>query len=646
MIRKLILSLISGAICLLGTAPLLAETNWGWSTPQAYEEATGNKIEKFNEAPMLKALVDTGKLPSIEERLPEEPLVDKPLKEVGKYGGVLNLHQESEFLWYPASYHTYVEYILNFDRKFEEIVPNIAKGWEFSEDGKTLTLFFRKGMKWSDGAPFTVDDILFFWESVILNDEVTPVKPAQWELDGELAIVEKLDAYRVRFHFSKPYWSIIHWLCGAWDQGDQNDIYLPQHVLEKYHINYNPEANELAKEEGYDYWWELFNAKRASGSPKHPNPEIPTLGPWIVKQMTTEGTVYERNPYYYKIDTAGNQMPYMDTVKARISGDLLIDILSGEYDYHDRNLVLKDYPVFVEGAEQGGYNIWLAPSLWGSDAAYYICQNYNEDPAIGEILRDVRFRQALSLAINREEINEILSLGKGVPRAAAAHPSCSFYKEEWARAYADYNPETANKLLDEMGLDKQDKDGFRLRPDGETLFIVIMDLGWFDYSELIKEYWEDVGVKASVKAVEASYLFTCFNAGTYMVAPWVFDVCTEFALAGAMNIHIKLILGAPLWFSWWNTKGEKGEEPPDELKRMWSLYAEVPYLSPEERNKALEEIFDIWAEGLWMIGTVGMTGKPAIANINLGNVNTDIYTPVADMGSGTYNRLYQLFWKK
>jgi len=252
----------------------------------------------------------------------------------------------------------------------------------------------------------------------------------------------------------------------------------------------------------------------------------------------------------------------------------------------------------------------------------------------------------LSLAINSEEFNELFFFGLATPRQATVHPSCTFYKEEWGNAYIEYDPEEANKLLDEMGLDKRDKEGFRLKPDGETLLIVIMDIGWFDYSELIKEYWEDVGVKTSVKAVEASLLFPSFQAGTYMVAPWVFDVCTEFALAGAMNIHIKLILGAPLWFSWWNTKGEKGEEPPDELKRTWSMCAEVPYLSPEERNKALEEIFDIWAEGLWMIGTVGMTAKPAITNINLGNVNTDTYTPVADTGSGTYNRLYQLFWKK
>ncbi len=636
--------LLSGAICLLAAAPLIAETNWGWSTLQEYEQVTGNKIEKFNQAPMLRLKVAAGELPPIEERLPEEPLVDKPLEEVGTYGGVLRTNMESMFRWAPTSNHV-AEYILNFDRKIENVVANIAKAWEFSEDGKTFTLYFRKGMKWSDGAPFTVDDILFFWESVVLNDEITPVKPAHWKPGGELMTVEKLDDYTVRFHFSKPYWTIVYWLCSAWEQGDQNDIYLPQHALKKYHIDYNPEADKLAKEEGYDHWWQFFNAKRESGGQKHPNPEIPALGPWIVKKISIEGVVYERNPYYYKIDTAGNQLPYIDTVKARVSGNVVMEILSGELDYQDWGTLIKDYPVFMEGAEKGGYKVWLAPNLWGSGAAYYIAQNYAEDPAVGEILRDVRFRQALSLAINREELNELLSLGKGVPRAATVHPSVSFYKEEWARAYADYDPEEANTILDEMGLDKRDKEGFRLRPDGETLFIVIMDTKWIEYSELLKEYWEDVGIKTAVRPVEIAYMFTNFLAGTYMVAPWVFDVCTEWALAAAMNIHIKLVLSAPQWWNWWNTKGEKGEEPPDELKRMWSLYDEVAYLPEEERNKALKEIFDIWAEGLWMIGTVGRIARPAIANINLGNVYTDNYTG-ASVGVGNYNRLYQLFWKK
>ena len=189
--RKLMVVLLSGALCLFTAAPLLAETNWGWSTLQEYEEATGNKIEKFNEAPELRLKVAAGELPPVEERLPEEPLVDKPLEEVGTYGGTLRLGMINMFVWAPASLYVR-ESILNFDRKAEKAVPNIAKSWEFSDEGKTLTLYFRKGMKWSDGAPFTADDVLFYYESVIFNDEITPVKPKEWSPGGELMSVEKV----------------------------------------------------------------------------------------------------------------------------------------------------------------------------------------------------------------------------------------------------------------------------------------------------------------------------------------------------------------------------------------------------------------------------------------------------------------------
>ena len=651
MIKRVAVILLSTVLCLLVAAPLLAETNWGWSTLQEYEKATGNKIEKFYEAPMLRVKVAAGELPPVEERLPEEPLVDKPFEKVGKYGGMLRMGMVSPSIWYPAALHT-IEYMLNLDRKAEKVVPNIAKGWKFLDEGKTFALYLRKGMKWSDGAPFTADDIMFYWEDVILNDELVPVKPKKWMPGGELMTVEKVNDYEVRFHFNKPYWGIIWYLSGTVFNGAQNDIFLPKHALKKYHIKYNPQADKLATENGYDHWWQLFNQKRYFWIDRQPNPDIPSLGPWVTKQILPEGVVYERNPYYFKIDTAGNQLPYIDTVKATPFTDmdtLALKMAAGEYDYQDWSTALKDYPVFMEGAEKGKYYVWLAPSLWGSVAAYTINQNYNEDPVIGKILRDVRFRRALSLAINREEINELFALGKGTPRQATVHPTCSFYKEEWGKAYAEYDPAKANKLLDEMGLDKRDKDGYRLRPDGKTLLIVIShagDAAPMLISELVKGYWEDVGVKTSINPVDRSYIMTCFAAGTYMVNPWAFDGSAECAVAAGMCGYIKGWPWAPQWQTWWNTKGKEGEEPPEEVKKMFSLADEIPYLSPEERNKALKEIFDIWAKNVWRIGTIGMVPKPAITNINLGNVNTNTYTDNASVGCGTFNRIYQFFWKK
>ncbi len=644
--------LLSGAICLLAAAPLVAETNWGWSTLQEYEEDTGNKIEKFNEASMLRLKVAAGELPPVEERLPEEPLVDKVIDEVGTYGGVLRLAATYTALPLPASLHTTLEYMLNFDRKAEKAVPNIAKGWEFSDEGKTLTLYLRKGMKWSDGAPFTADDIIFYWESVVLNNEITPVKPKEWMPGGKLMTVEKVDDYTVSFHFSKSYWSVFWRLCGVEFRGGQNDIFLPKHALKKYHADYNAEADELAKENGYDHWWQLFNNKRDFLLGRQLHIEIPTLGPWIVKQLLPEGLVYERNPYYYKIDTAGNQLPYIDTVKATVFGDdktKALKTLAGEYDFIEWFTSLGDYPVFMEAAEKGGYYVWLVKGTSGSGAAGCIVnQNYNEDPVMGEILRDVRFRRALSLAINREEFNELFAFGKSTPRQATVTPACSFYKEEWGKSYAEYDPEEANRLLDEMGLDKRDKEGFRLRPDGKTLLLVplhVTDAVRIEWSEMTKEYWEDVGIKISIKPAERMYLMTCLAAGTHMIFPWGFTNAAEYAIAVGANQFIKGWGWAPLWRSWWDTNGESGEEPPEQVKRMWSLYDEVPYLPEEEKNKALEEIFDIWAENVWQVGVIGIGQVNVITNINLRNVLTGGYIGTST-GLGTFWRLYQFFWKK
>ncbi len=651
MIKKLMIVLLSGAICLLAAAPLLAETNWGWSTLQEYEEATGNKIERFNEAPMLRLKVAAGELPPVRERLPEEPLVDIP-EEIGTYGGTLRQGLINMFVWVPASLHTTLEYILNLDRKGEKVVPNIAKDWKFSDEGKTLTLYFRKGMKWSDGVPFTVDDLLFYWEGVILNDEITPVKPKQWMPGGELMRMEKVDDYTVSLHFSIPYWSVIWYFSGPGFNGSQWNTFLPQHALEKYHIDYNPEANELAEEAGYDYWWQLFNAKKDFLLGTQRNPEIPSLGPWVTKQILPEGVVWERNPYYYKIDTAGNQLPYIDKVTGTVFGDdrtLALKVVSGEYDYIDWFMNLSNYTLFMEAAEKGGYEVWLSSTLGGVIASLLINQNYSEDPVTGEILRNLRFRQALSLAINREEFNELFFFGLANPRQATVHPSCSFYKEEWGNAYIEYNPEEANKLLDEMGLDKRDKEGFRLKSDGETLLLVISnitDVMPVEWSEIIEEYWENVGVKTTISPVDRAYLMTLWAAGAHMISIWDFTSAAQATVTSGMNTFVRGEAWGPLWQTWWNTKGESGEEPPEQVKRMFSLYDEVPYLPEKERDEALTETWDIFAEGLWQIGVVGEVPRIGITSIDLKNASNFPYTECVDVGNGTFNRLYQAFWKK
>ena len=495
------------------------------------------------------------------------------------------------------------------------------------------------------------DDIMFYWDSVVLNDEVSPVKPAHFSPGGELMKVEKVDDFTVRFRFAVPYWTIPYQLSGAVFRGSQNFIFLPAHALEEFHIDYNEDADKLAKDEGYDHWWQLFNAKRRFWIDYQPE-GIPSVAPWVTQQILPEGVIWERNPYYFKIDTAGNQLPYMDKVTAKVftnTEQLILSMVAGEYDYQDWSTAQRDYPVLLEGAEQAGYNVWVATNLWGAVPAYYVNQNYAEDPAVAEVLQDVRFRQALSLGINRDEMNQLFGLGRATPRQATVHPAASFYKEEWGNAFADYDPEAAKKLLDEMGMDELDKDGFRLGPNGEPFTVVVaVEVGNVpaEVHELVGEYWQALGIRAIVKVYDRSLLLDMFASASHMIGQWIFDGASELALAMRANPYLNGWIWGQQWSNWRDTGGAGGVEPPAEVKRMFELYTDIPFMSPEERGEAFTEIFDIWEEGVWGIGTIGMSPKPAISSVNLGNVCTDTYTDNSDVGCGTFNRIYQFYWKE
>jgi len=229
MLRKLVVILLSGIICLLGTISTLAAVG-SWSTVQEYEKATGKRIEEFGESPMLRTKVAAGELPAVEKRLPEEPMVVKPVEKIGQYGETLRWQTR-----YPSGGHAVSSImsgasILSFDRDYKSIASGLAKSWEFSKDGKTLTLYLRKGIKWSDGYPFTADDIMFWYEDIVLNDELTPVEPRQWSPGGELMELEKLDDYTVKARFAAPYPLVIMHLTPR-DYGFQGQFFQCKHYI-------------------------------------------------------------------------------------------------------------------------------------------------------------------------------------------------------------------------------------------------------------------------------------------------------------------------------------------------------------------------------------------------------------------------------
>ena len=612
MMRKLIVLLLIGAVYFLGMASALAA--------------------KYNEAPMLKALVAAGELPPVDERVGEEPFVVEPFDEIGRYGGTAYLIALTNNVgnnWQAGS-----------DTPFrqKDTGPGLegffAKGYEFSEDQKTFTIYLRKGVKWSDGVPFTADDIVFTFEDIIGNSELTP-SVWTWNPGGELAKAVKVDDYTVRLEFAAPYPPVLSKM-QTWE-GMQSFFYNPKHYLKKWHIKYNPDANELAKAEGFEEWWQAFNSHR-EWSPQKNDLDLPQMTAWILQEEIADVRIYERNPYYWQVDTAGNQLPYIDGFISQIVDMEVYQLkaISGEVDYIEGGLSLENYPLYKENEEQGDYQIVLHPgALYGNREGLGF--NFNEkDLVLRRIYHDIRFRQALSVAINRDEINEALFFGEAVPRQVAPLPGNSYYKEEYGDYMIQYDPDMANSLLDEMGLKWDKNEEYRLRPDGERLELIIEFVSSTpeDVSilELVKEYWEAVGAKISFK--ETTLELSKQRAKTADHGILAAACLNSDELRAQLQGHIDYGYGYLLsYFYDFVTYigpvegGEKFQEPDDvvtyqDAVDQWNRIAkwQVTMSGTEEYLELAEEVFDYWYKQLWAIGTVGMIPRPIIVKNSIGNI--------------------------
>jgi len=648
--RKLIVLLLVGAMCLSGATALA-----------------------YNEAPMLRVKVAAGELPPVEERLPEEPSVLEPLEEIGQYGGTIHVFAADPFAWYDlgesADRGAWLLHFVSAEDGGVTVVGDLAKGGEFSADKKSFTLYLREGAKWSDGAPFTADDIVFMYEDMHWT---TGVETWWAGLDMEaLKRVVKVDDYTVRYEMDEP-WPVMEMRLANWIAGGIYEGYMPKHYLKEWHIKYNPEANELAKEEGFENWQAAFNY-HADFSPTR-DLNRPTMQAWILEEFTTSYKVHVRNPYYWKVDTAGNQLPYVDKIVATIVDPEVyqMKIIAGEADVAYAQTKIENYPLYKENEEEGGYRVVAIPGTYGADVKLEVNLTYPNDPARQTLYQDVRFRRALSLAINREEINETVYFGLGVPRQLTVLPTTSYYKKEWAEAYAQYDPNTANRLLNEAGLTERDKDGFRLGLDGKSLLLAI------EYSqlevatpttllELVKEYWENVGLRVLLK-FEDSVLWNTrvVESNAHDIGAMYQDCCEEISnyLMGAGSWRTGgTVAWGHSWHDWLKAEddiaaGRKtladfeggkmpGEEPPEEFKQLeeWAELRTATEFGSKEYEELSQQIYDFHADKVLMIGTVGLVPLIYIANKNLGNVpeafgpGMQVWCDLAYLGD-------QLFWKK
>jgi len=629
--------LLTTAMCLAGISFALAQ---GYNLDE-YEKVSGKKIEAFHEAPMLRARVAAGQLPPVEERLPENPFVMEPWEKVGEYGGTLDWvefsvgsdHYLRHFnsvrpmeLAPSSAYHLY-------NCVGAELLPGVFEYWEQSEDGKSFTFRIRKGLKWSDGVPVTTEDVRYCIEDVMMNEEIYPA--SKWSEWGKLLKLEILDDYTFRLKFAKSQGLFLLQMARGSGRASMYQTYIkPKHYLKQFHTRYTPieKLEPLMKEKGYekDEWAQFYSfmdyCSQESFAGGVQNPTIyPVLFPWVAVAEPNPGEfIFERNPYYYKVDTEGNQLPYIDKLHRTLVSNLQVEnmkVISGETDVQFQFLRLRDYPLFIENKEKGGYEVMALP-CWQDQMLMFWFNLCHKDLVLRKIIQDVRFRQAMSLALNREEIKEAIFLGMGRPAQIAPLPGSVFYKEEFEKAYAEYDPEKANRLLDEMGLEWDEKHEYRLRPDGEKLTI---PLRYYEVTppatpggELASEYWKEIGIDVPLKLEGGSLFWTHAGANEVALGVWW--------LAGAnildQNWYQGFAVTTPMWYQWYRTEGEKGVEPLPAAKRVYELSDIIrSTTSEEERIKAGKELWRLQAENLWVIGTVAQTPIPFIYSKKLGNIS-------------------------
>ena len=421
----------------------------------------------YNEAPALAEMVAAGELPPVDERLPDEPLVIEPVEEIGQYGGTWRSVDNGEGNgWTQMS--TSVEPFLKWNRDVNGFRPNIVTSWEWNDDATELTVHFRQGIKWSDGDPMTVDDYLFWWNDMVLDEDVPVNAPFGTTVRGELMSVEKVDDYTL--HFSFPYSNPLFLEYKSRGAYHSSLHMVPEHYMRQFHPKYSDaeDATELVNHYG---WTSRLH-----------HPGMPTIYAWMVADYVEgQRLVLERNPYYWKVDTAGNQLPYIDrldiTIPEGAPNELVVlKSIAGELDFQSRGVNLLDIPLVIENQEAGDYRV----IIWnnGDYAWPWIMPMYDyPDEDIVDLMYMKEFRQALSHAINRDRINEITSLGMATARQfslSAESPEFqteegqAFY-QEWAASYASYDPELAGQLLDSIGVVDADGDGWRDPPRWHAL---------------------------------------------------------------------------------------------------------------------------------------------------------------------------------
>lgn len=591
----------------------------------------------FKEAPALATQVRENRLPAVAERIGQEPEVVTPREGVGRYGGQLRFGLRGS-----SDHNNILRMVGNmglvrWDPEYTKVIPNVAKSFEVSPDGKVFTFHLRRGMKWSDGKPFTADDVMFNMQDIVLAGALSPTPPRYQSADGTPMTVEKLDDVTVRMSFSTPYGDFLAELASPLGQ---HPVLYARHYCSQFMPKFNPNVQALVTEARATDWQNLYMQR--CGDIEIParwgNVARPTLDPWIAREAYVGGAtrvVMERNPYFWQVDTAGNQLPYVDQLVAPIAQDvesLILDAIGGRIDFQLRHLdAPANRPVLAQNRQRGGYDFFKAPTPGGTNMVINLNLTH-KNPELRELFNKKDFRVALSVGMDRKEIIDTALLGEGVPWQNGPHEDHPNFHKRIATQFLEFDARKANELLDKIGLDKRGSDGMRLLPSGRPLkfridVIPTVQPEHVDMLQLIERQWARIGIDMDVNALERTFFYErTSNSNDHDAAVWggqsnwaPGDIPQQI-----VPVHHDSRWGIP-WSFWYKSGGKQGEEPPASVKERMKLYDEArATVDPDKRRAILHKMADIAADEFEVFSVSQGLPTYGISKTNLKNTPKEI----------------------
>jgi peptide/nickel transport system substrate-binding protein len=611
------------------TAPAVAPT----ATPVVVAPvatATPTPIPS-KEAPMLADLVKAGKLPALAQRLPQKPWVVTPYEGIGKYGGNWRrAFQGVSDAWGPTKL---VDRAWGWFDKNLNLIPRLLESWSVSPDGKAWTIKLRQGLKWSDGkAEYTTDDIAFWYQYEFLNKKLTPTPGTAWtDPDKTIVKFQAVDKYTATFTYTKPKPMFIYNMTRGGTGGGSTIAPLPvspSHYMKAFHEDTTTDKAALAddvKKRGYTDWQSYYMQFARQWTN---NPDRPTTGPWLAKNtLTAELFTIERNPYFWGVDPQGNQLPYIDKVTHRLyqaaSPEVLnLWVTNGEIDMQYRQMTVGNIPLYKSGEAKGDYK-----TVMGISAGHVAMQlNLStKNKLLNEFFNQRNVRIAISQAINRDQINQLVYNGLMKPRQYSPLPMSPQYYEKASTAYINYDPAAANKLLDAAGYTKKNAEGIRLHKDGTTPISFIVEgtdaagTPTEDAALLCTGYLAKIGIRMTYKFVERALYTTHYTANDIEGAWWGGDR-TVLPLVPEAIIFRGVQPDRP-WCPGWgftinDVTNPNAVKPPEGhwIYTIWKIWDEEIAIEPDaaKQTAAFKKILDIWATELPMIGILGEMPAPTI----------------------------------